>query len=125
LGSLCHARTRAAVLAEIHINAAKLYMKQVAALREVDDVFSAGTIRHAVIKGAATREGSATSRSTTRRDACMPDPSRPVLVGLGRRDTRLQAPHGSLTTPVAGCGARAMTESDSPVPSVRPRRSRR
>jgi len=56
LGPLWHASTRAAVFAGSHLNAARLYLKQVAAIREIDAVFSAAAIRYAVIKGTATRE---------------------------------------------------------------------
>jgi hypothetical protein len=56
LGPLWHARTKAAPFAESRANAAMLYMRQAAALREIDDHFERRGVRYAIFKGAAIRE---------------------------------------------------------------------
>src|SRR5688572_3518177 len=56
LGPLWHARTQAAAFAESRIHAAMLYMRQLGALREVDQLFARLGIEYAIFKGAATRE---------------------------------------------------------------------
>ena len=56
LGPLWHARTQAAAFAESRVQAAMLYMRQVAAVSEVDHLFARMGIDYAIFKGAATRE---------------------------------------------------------------------
>lgn len=56
LGPLWHARTQAAPFAESRVTAAKVYLRQLAAQREIDDLFERNGITYAVFKGAAIRE---------------------------------------------------------------------
>lgn len=56
LGPTWHARTQAKAFAESRSNAAMLYMRQAAAQRELDDLFTHHGIPYAIFKGAATRE---------------------------------------------------------------------
>ena len=56
LGPLWHARTKAPPFAASRANAAMLYMRQSAALREIEDRFERRGIRYAIFKGAAIRE---------------------------------------------------------------------
>ena len=56
LGPTWHARTQAKAFAESRSNAAMLYMRQAAAQREINDVFTQHQIPYAIFKGAATRE---------------------------------------------------------------------
>ena len=56
LAPLWHARTNAAPFAESRGDAARLYMRQAAALREIEDLFRQQGIRYAIFKGAAIRE---------------------------------------------------------------------
>lgn len=56
LAPLWHKRTRAAAFARLRLNAAIAYVKQRAAVDEIDALFEREGLRYAVIKGAATRE---------------------------------------------------------------------
>ena len=56
LGPTWHARTQAKAFAESRSNAAMLYMRQAAAQREIDGLFTRYEIPYAIFKGAATRE---------------------------------------------------------------------
>lgn len=56
LGPTWHARTNAVPFAESRVSAAMIYMRQAAAQRELDDLFSRRGIPYAIFKGAAIRE---------------------------------------------------------------------
>jgi hypothetical protein len=56
LGPLWHARAGTDTFTDSHRQAALLYMRQVAAVRTIDRLFSEAGILYAVIKGVATRE---------------------------------------------------------------------
>ena len=56
LGPLWHARTQATAFADTRVQAAMLYMRQLAALSEVDQLFARVGIEYAIFKGVATRE---------------------------------------------------------------------
>ncbi|HUR20468.1 MAG TPA: nucleotidyltransferase family protein [Vicinamibacterales bacterium] len=56
LAPLWHARTNVEAFRAARHHAALVYMRQRAALHEIDERFTQGGIRHAVIKGAAIRE---------------------------------------------------------------------
>ncbi len=56
LGPLWHHHTKAAPFAKARVKAAMVYLRQLAALQAIDDLFTRAGIVYTIIKGAATRE---------------------------------------------------------------------